>query len=91
MTRMQCECYEYEWSIRIIRKQFVFAAILIHNMLSNIKQFFKSHFDKIFLFLIIFLLCLLSFGVGMLTQFYLQKSPLEIENPQQTDLKTDLK
>lgn len=48
-------------------------------MLSKIKQFFKTYFNDILLFLIIFLLCLLTFGAGMLTQHYLQKPPLEIE------------
>jgi len=59
-------------------------------MLANLKEFFKVNFSKIkidkfnqksiLLFLIILLLCLFSFGVGMLTQFYLQKPNLEIEN-----------
>jgi len=57
-------------------------------MLANLKEFFKFILIKInkvnqksiFLFLIVLLLCLLSFGVGMLTQFYLQKPNLEIEN-----------
>jgi len=50
-------------------------------MLSEIIQFVKKHSNDILLFLIIFLLCLLSFGLGILTQFYLQNTPpLEIEN-----------
>jgi len=49
-------------------------------MLANIKNFFKSHLNDILLFLIIFLLCLLSFGAGILTQRHLQKPPLEIED-----------
>jgi len=49
-------------------------------MLANLKEFFKFNLNKktILLFLIITLLCLFSFGVGMLTQFYLQKPNLEI-------------
>jgi len=49
-------------------------------MLSEIIQFVKKHSNNILLFLIVFLLCLLSFGIGMLTQYYLQKPDLEIEN-----------
>jgi len=48
-------------------------------MLSKIVEFVKKHSNNIFLFLIVFLLCLFSFGLGMLTQFYLQRPPLEIE------------
>ncbi len=50
-------------------------------MLSNLKEFFKSHCDDILLFLTIVLLCLLVFGAGMLTQFALEKPPLQIEYP----------
>ena len=57
-------------------------------MLANLKEFFKFDLIKInklnkksiLLFLIVLLLCLFSFGAGMLTQFYLQKPNLEIEN-----------
>ncbi len=56
-------------------------------MLTNLKEFFKfislkaeNNKNSIFLFLIVILLCLFSFGVGMLTQFYLQKPSIEIEN-----------
>jgi predicted negative regulator of RcsB-dependent stress response len=48
-------------------------------MLANLKEFFKLNKKSILLFLIITLLCLFSFGVGMLTQFYIQKPNLEIE------------
>ena len=58
-------------------------------MLANLKEFFKfnlskikiDRFDKksILLFLIVLLLCLFSFGIGMLTQFYIQKPNLELE------------
>jgi len=47
-------------------------------MLANLKEFFKLNKKSILLFLIITLLCLFSFGVGMLTQFYLQRPNLEI-------------
>jgi len=50
-------------------------------MLSNIIKFFKRNKDKILLIVMVFLLCLLSFGLGILTQFYLSKPPLEIEIP----------
>ncbi len=50
------------------------------NILSNFKRFFKSYSDNILLFLVIFLLSLFAFGAGILTQSYLQKTPLEIEN-----------
>jgi len=60
-----------------LRFQLVFANR--YFMLSEIRQFFKSHLNDILLFLIVFLLCFLSFGAGILTQFYLQKPPLEIE------------
>ncbi|MDI6883053.1 MAG: hypothetical protein QMC93_01075 [Patescibacteria group bacterium] len=54
-------------------------------MLSNLKNFFKTHSSNILfnilLFLIIFLLCLLSFGAGILVQHNLQKPALEIETP----------
>jgi len=48
-------------------------------MLPEIINFFKRHKDLMVLAAIVFLLCLLCFGLGMLTQFYLQKPPLEIE------------
>ncbi len=51
-------------------------------MLANLKEFFKfiSKLNKksILLFLIIFLLCLFAFGLGMLTEFYIQRPILEI-------------
>jgi len=47
-------------------------------MLSKTIQFVKKYSNNIFLFLLIFLLCLLSFGVGYLTHFYLEKPLLEI-------------
>ncbi len=50
-------------------------------MLSDIIKFFKRRSDLILLLFVVFLLCLLSFGLGILAQFYSQKSPLEIENP----------
>lgn len=50
-------------------------------MLSKIIQFVKNHSNDILIFLVIFLLCLLCFGAGMITQFYLQKPALEIEQP----------
>lgn len=49
-------------------------------MLSKIKYFFKTHFKNILLFLIVFLLCLLSFAIGMLVQFYTHKTHLEIQS-----------
>jgi len=49
-------------------------------MLANLKEFFKLNKKNILLFLIILLLCLFSFGMGMLTQLYLQKPDLEIIN-----------
>jgi len=50
-------------------------------MLSDITKFFKRKSDLILLAAVVFLLCLLSFGLGILAQFYLQKTPLEIEIP----------
>jgi len=49
-------------------------------MLSKMIQFVKKHLKDILLFLIIFLLCLLSFAIGMLVQFYAHKIPLDIES-----------
>lgn len=48
-------------------------------MLSKIIRFVKRNFKNILLFLIVFLLCLLAFGVGVIVQFYIQKEPLKIE------------
>jgi len=51
-------------------------------MLTNLKEFIKDNKlnqKSVLLFLIVLLLCLFSFGVGMLTQFYLQKPNLEIK------------
>jgi len=51
-------------------------------MLTKLKQFFKSHIADIFIFLVVFLLCLLSFGAGIaVNRFYFQKTPLKIEVP----------
>jgi len=50
-------------------------------MLPNFIEKFKRHKDSVVLVAIVFLLCLLSFGLGFLTNFYLQKPPLTIENP----------
>jgi len=55
-------------------------------MLTNLKEFFKfislkaeNNKNSIFLFLISYSFMSFSFGVGMLTQFYLQKPSIEIE------------
>jgi len=50
-------------------------------ILLNFIEFCKRRKDLVALVAIIFLLCLLSFGLGFLINFYLQKPPLIIENP----------
>ncbi|MDD5750217.1 MAG: hypothetical protein PHU56_01000 [Candidatus Pacebacteria bacterium] len=54
-------------------------------MLSDIVKFFKRRKDSLILALFIFLLCLLSFGLGVIFQANSQKRPLEIiESGQQS-------
>jgi len=55
--------------------------------ISQIKLFFKKNNKEILLALIVFLLCLLSFGIGMLVEFCREKPPLKII--QSTDFQID--
>jgi len=55
-------------------------------MLANFKDFFKKYYNNILLTLIIILLFLLAFGAGMLTQFALEKPPLQIEYPSSNNI-----
>lgn len=55
-------------------------------MLTNFKDFFKNYYNNILLVLIVILLSLLAFGAGMLTQFALEKPPLQIEYPSSNDV-----
>jgi len=50
-------------------------------MLPELVKIFKRNKDTILLVIIVFLLCLLCFGAGILTQFYLSKPLLKIETP----------
>ena len=60
-------------------------------MLSDIINFFKAHLSDFLLVLIVFLLCLLSFGAGAAYQFYRQKPTVKIENSSfQTENQTNI-
>jgi|GEM_PF-3742904 len=49
------------------------------SILANIINFVKKNLDSIILFLMIFLLCLLSFGAGVIFEREIKKPPLRIE------------
>lgn len=49
------------------------------DILSELKSFFKSNRDSIILVVLVFLLCLLAFGAGVLYQKSLEKPALEID------------
>ena len=51
-------------------------------MLSEIKDFVKTKFNDIILFIIVALLVLLSFAIGYITAKYEQKEPIKIEQTQ---------
>jgi len=51
-------------------------------MLAKISEFFKLRKSLLLLVIVVFLFCLLSFGLGMITQFYLAKPVLQIEQAQ---------
>jgi len=53
----------------------------LYMIITETKKFFKRNKQNILLIAIVFLSVLLSFGAGMVVQFYLQKPPLIIENP----------
>jgi len=48
-------------------------------MLTKITQFVKENSNNILLFIVVFLLCLLSFGAGMLVQYSIEKQPTEFQ------------
>jgi hypothetical protein len=53
-------------------------------MLSEIKEFVKVHFNDIMLFIIIVLLVLLAYAAGYITAKQQLKSPIQIQQNQQT-------
>jgi hypothetical protein len=48
-------------------------------MLTKITQLVKENSNNILLFIVVFLLCLLSFGAGILVQSSLEKPPIEFQ------------
>jgi len=50
-------------------------------MLAKIRDFVKSRFSDIILFIIVVLLMMLSFGAGYITAKYTAKEPIQIYKP----------
>ena len=48
-------------------------------MLAKIRDFVKSHFSDIMIFIIVVLLVMLAFAVGYITAKYQSKEPIKIE------------